>query len=172
MFDRDVAEDVVLKNPELYSVGREGQDLNPKALAGSTLHAFFVALIIFGVACTALQGLFFNGIDDYWSFGCLCFTMLVIGVNFRATYISSSLNSPCIILQLMALGIYGFFLVRVQRRRASSRGEQNVWRTGASVPSSNDVDLHRGISLVANCNGKRHLVLRPRIPAPDSRQVA
>eukprot|EP00927_Polykrikos_kofoidii_P019921 TRINITY_DN1934_c0_g2_i1.p1 TRINITY_DN1934_c0_g2~~TRINITY_DN1934_c0_g2_i1.p1 ORF type:complete len:1724 (-),score=346.37 TRINITY_DN1934_c0_g2_i1:58-5175(-) len=111
IFDRDVGEDFAKENPAAYEVGRLGLDLNPRKMALTLAHALAHSVILATVVTLALPGLARNGVDDYWSFCTLTYTMLVVGVNFQAGYLATTWNVPTVLFQAGAAALYVFALM-------------------------------------------------------------
>eukprot|EP00929_Paragymnodinium_shiwhaense_P051736 TRINITY_DN25993_c0_g1_i1.p1 TRINITY_DN25993_c0_g1~~TRINITY_DN25993_c0_g1_i1.p1 ORF type:complete len:1421 (-),score=361.72 TRINITY_DN25993_c0_g1_i1:200-4462(-) len=111
IFHRDVTEIVTLRNPQLYEAGRMGKDLNRRTMLYAMLHALSHSVIIGAIAVLAVPGLMMNGVDDYWSFNVITYTMLLVGANYRAGFLSRTLNLPVVLLQILSLGMYLMFLV-------------------------------------------------------------
>jgi len=111
LFDQDVNESLALARPLLYEVGRQGWDLNSKAMTQNMFYAFVHSVIIFASTLSAMPGLEFNQVGDYWSVCIITFTMLVLGVNCRAAMLMTTWNVPAALLHFAAISKYLFILV-------------------------------------------------------------
>ncbi|CAE7664475.1 atp8b1 [Symbiodinium pilosum] len=88
--DKDLPEREVLKRPHLYQVGPQSKDLNPGKTALTLLVALLHALVLLLVTVFAFPGLEAIGAGDYYTFGTICYTCLIIDVNYRATFLTHS----------------------------------------------------------------------------------
>ncbi|CAE7888103.1 unnamed protein product [Symbiodinium sp. KB8] len=86
--DKDLPEKEVLKRPHLYQVGPQSGDLNLAKTALTLLVALLHALVLLLVTVFAFPGLEAIGAGDYYTFGTICYTCLIIDVNYRATFLT------------------------------------------------------------------------------------
>lgn len=90
--DKDLPEKEVLKRPHLYQVGPQSGDLNLTKTALTLLVALLHALVLLLVTVFAFPGLEAIGAGDYYTFGTICYTCLIIDVNYRATFLTYDCN--------------------------------------------------------------------------------
>jgi len=110
MFNCDYTRAILESKPDLYKFGREGRDLSPFLMFGSTVSALAHSLVILAVSYAAFPSMEFSGIGDYWSFGAMVFTILVIGVAYRVAFLTATWNAWSWITLAMSLGGYFCFL--------------------------------------------------------------
>jgi len=136
IFDKDVNERLALEHPEWYKECREGQDLSPRVMAYRFGHALLSSAFIAWVFVIAQAGLEMNNIGDYWSVCFVFFTVLVINVNARAAFLTSSWNLCCILLQIASFSLYVGFVVAYNELalQTSSKWMYQVPRMVASQP--------------------------------------
>lgn len=93
VFDRDVdSAKELLRNPDLYGTGRKGLDLNAwklsETLASAAIHASaLIAMSYFSYPHFVAYG---NG--DYYTFGTSIFTWLIITMNYRVAFLTTTWN--------------------------------------------------------------------------------
>lgn len=92
IFDKDVSDEAALHNPTLYENGRRGLEMNAQrmleTLASSILQSSVLALLMY-LAFPSFDSV---GIGDYYSFGTAWFVILVIAMNLRAVYVTTTWN--------------------------------------------------------------------------------
>jgi len=86
--DEDLKEKEVLRRPWLYQVGPQSEDLNPKKTFLTLSVALLHALVLLLVTVFAFPGLEAIGAGDYYTFGTICYTCLIIDVNYRAIFLT------------------------------------------------------------------------------------
>ncbi|CAJ1351333.1 unnamed protein product, partial [Effrenium voratum] len=110
--DEDFKEEVVLKHPDLYQVGPRSEDLNVGKVGMTILVAFLHASVLLIVTVLAFPGLESTGSGDYYTFGTICYTCLIIDVNYRATFLSSRKSRKYTAqVALLAFGMYVLWLM-------------------------------------------------------------
>eukprot|EP00913_Durusdinium_trenchii_P032992 g30887.t1 len=87
--DQDFREQIILKNPKQYQVGPNSEDLNSKKVAMTISVAVLHAFVIVVITLLAFPGLEIVGSGDYYTFGTICYTCLILDVNYRAIFLSS-----------------------------------------------------------------------------------
>ena len=90
--DKDVEEKVARTNPKLYVIGREGQDLNVWKVVRMLGSAVVHSATLHWLTLLAFPHLDMSGQGDYYTFGTICYTCLVIDVNYRVSFMTHSHN--------------------------------------------------------------------------------
>jgi len=111
-FDEDFEEKIILENPDQYQVGPKSEDLNPCRVAMTISVAVLHALVIVVITLLAFPGLECSGSGDYYTFGTICYTCLILDVNYRASFLSNKNSRPATMLTaLIAFAGYTFYLL-------------------------------------------------------------
>ncbi|CAE7573810.1 ALA3 [Symbiodinium natans] len=110
MFERDVEEEQVLANPGLYVNGREGLDLNASKLVEMLLSAAVHSCVIGFVMLLVCRDMYLLQAGDYYTFGTIVFTVLVIAMNYRAAFLTRTWNWVTVAGQLSSFLTYLLFL--------------------------------------------------------------
>jgi len=109
-FDQDVQEKVALTHPELYVCGREGKDLNPKKILQALLSAITHSLIILTMTALAFPSMDIHGAGDYYTFGTAVYTCLLVDMNYRCAFITSTHNKYTVGSICASFVLYVFYL--------------------------------------------------------------
>eukprot|EP00930_Biecheleria_cincta_P077727 TRINITY_DN6502_c0_g1_i2.p1 TRINITY_DN6502_c0_g1~~TRINITY_DN6502_c0_g1_i2.p1 ORF type:complete len:1452 (+),score=232.40 TRINITY_DN6502_c0_g1_i2:80-4435(+) len=109
--DQDVPEKVALDNPQLYNVGRLNQDLNVRTTIYNILQAVVHSFVLYFVTIPAFPGMESQGSGDYYTFGTICYTCLLIDVNYRAGFLTNTHNRYTIGTILLSFAGYIFWLI-------------------------------------------------------------
>lgn len=110
IFDMDVSDDQALKHPELYSVGREGRDLNPARTRGTLYLAFVHAMILFTYTVSAFPAMDLSGSGDYYTFGTTAYTCLLVDMNYRVMFLSVNWNKYTVFSIFVSFTLYAVYL--------------------------------------------------------------
>lgn len=110
MFDRDVADEKALDNPALYENGRLGLDLNVARMVEMLLSALVHSLILFMVMMLAFDNMDTMHSNDYYSFGTSVFTWLVVTMNYRVVFVTSTVNWVFVAAIASSFATYVLFL--------------------------------------------------------------
>mmetsp|Transcript_100683 Transcript_100683/g.280417 ORF Transcript_100683/g.280417 Transcript_100683/m.280417 type:complete len:1445 (-) Transcript_100683:44-4378(-) len=110
-FDQDVDEKTALQNPDLYIFGREGLDLNPSKIGQALVSALAHSLILMGVTLFAFESMDLNGVGDYYTFGTVSFTCLLVDMNYRVAFLNYTHNRYTMGSILVSFGLYTFYLI-------------------------------------------------------------
>ncbi|CAK9102793.1 Phospholipid-transporting ATPase IB (ATPase class I type 8A member 2) (P4-ATPase flippase complex alpha subunit ATP8A2), partial [Durusdinium trenchii] len=110
--DQDFREQIILKNPKQYQVGPNSEDLNSKKVAMTISVAVLHAFVIVVITLLAFPGLEIVGSGDYYTFGTICYTCLILDVNYRAIFLSNNNSrSLTIWVALAAFLLYSVYLL-------------------------------------------------------------
>lgn len=110
MFEQDLEEEQVLANPGLYVNGREGLDLNASKLVEMLLSAAVHSCVIGVVMLLVCHDMYVLQAGDFYTFGTIVFTVLVIAMNYRAAFLTRTWNVVTVAGQLCSFLIYALFL--------------------------------------------------------------
>ncbi|CAE7514855.1 unnamed protein product, partial [Symbiodinium pilosum] len=91
--DRDVTDKQAVEHPSLYETGRLGLDLNITKMVEMLLSAFVHSFVIMTIAVVAVMDLDVAATGSYYSFGFMVFSWVVLTMNYRATFITTTYNS-------------------------------------------------------------------------------
>lgn len=91
-FDQDIEASVAYTHPELYDIGRDGQELNVSRTLQTFLAALFHASIIVCVTWLAYPGMDLWGAGDYYTFGSAVYTCLILDLTYRVAFLTCSHN--------------------------------------------------------------------------------
>jgi len=105
-FDRDVDEQVVLRTPALYEVGRKGLDLNPVRMMQNLLSAVMHSLVILFLCLLAAPSMDALGAGDLYTWGTAMYTLLIIDCIYRVAFLTITWNKYVVILISFATGLY------------------------------------------------------------------
>jgi len=111
VFDRDVSALEALEHPELYETGRKGLDLNSLKLVETLLSAFVHSVAILVVLVLAFTHFSYAGVGDYYSFNTAVFTWLIIAMNYRVAFLTTTWNWIVVAAQVVSFLMYVIFLV-------------------------------------------------------------
>lgn len=92
LFDRDVTDEQAIRFPALYETGRLGLDLNLSKMIEMLLSAFVHSLVIMTVAVVSVGDLDIGATGSYYSFSFMIFSWVVLTMNYRATFITTTYN--------------------------------------------------------------------------------
>lgn len=109
--DQDVSATVALENPQLYNVGRLGEDLNFWKTVYNIVQAVVHSLVLFFVTIPAFPGMESQGSGDYYTFGTICYTCLLVDVNYRAGFLTNTHNKYTIGSIVLSFAGYIFWLI-------------------------------------------------------------
>lgn len=109
-FDQDIEASVAYTHPELYDVGREGQELNVRRTLQTFLAAVFHAAIIVCITWLAYPGMDLWGAGDYYTFGSAVYTCLILELTYRVAFLTCSHNKFTLGAIVFTLSGYVFFL--------------------------------------------------------------
>ncbi|CAE7251714.1 putative phospholipid-transporting ATPase DRS2 [Symbiodinium microadriaticum] len=90
--DRDVTAKQAVEHPSLYETGRLGLDLNITKMVEMLLSAFVHSFVIMTIAVVAVMDLDVAATGSYYSFGFMVFSWVVLTMNYRATFITTTYN--------------------------------------------------------------------------------
>ena len=90
--DRDVTAKQAVEHPSLYATGRLGLDLNITKMVEMLLSAFVHSFVIMTIAVVAVMDLDVAATGSYYSFGFMVFSWVVLTMNYRATFITTTYN--------------------------------------------------------------------------------
>jgi hypothetical protein len=110
-FDKDVDSKVVLEHPELYKAGREGRDLNSKKILQTLLSAITHSTILLSYVGLAFPSMDIHGAGDYYTFGTAVYSCLLVDMNYRAAFITSTHNQYTFGSICASFILYAFYLV-------------------------------------------------------------
>ncbi|CAL1151223.1 unnamed protein product [Cladocopium goreaui] len=110
--DEDFEEDEILRHPDQYQVGPNSEDLNARRVVMTITVAILHALVIVVITLFAFPALECSGSGDYYTFGTICYTCLILDVNYRAYFLSNK-NSRyyTMLTAVVSFGMYSFYLV-------------------------------------------------------------
>jgi len=131
--DQDVSDKVALANPRLYDVGRLNKDLNLSKTVYNTLQAVVHSLVLYFVTMPAFPGMESQGSGDYYTFGTICYTCLLVDVNYRAGFLTNTHNKYTIGTILLSFAGYVFWLIFYP---------QNYWLSNLLGPNMYAVPAH------------------------------
>jgi len=63
------------------------------------------------MACLAYPSLALEGLGDYWTFSCFCYSLLVLGTNSRAAFLTRTWNKYSVLLFVCSLLSYSLWLL-------------------------------------------------------------
>eukprot|EP00931_Biecheleriopsis_adriatica_P073755 TRINITY_DN47983_c0_g1_i1.p1 TRINITY_DN47983_c0_g1~~TRINITY_DN47983_c0_g1_i1.p1 ORF type:complete len:1461 (-),score=244.99 TRINITY_DN47983_c0_g1_i1:257-4639(-) len=109
--DEDVSAEVALKHPQLYQVGRLSQDLNSLKTIFTILIAIVHSMVLFWTTIPAFPGMETSGSGDYYTFGTICYTCLLIDVNYRAFFLANTHNKYTIGSIILSFVLYVVWLI-------------------------------------------------------------
>eukprot|EP00435_Cladocopium_sp_Y103_P020236 s1351_g4.t3 len=109
--DEDFEEEVILRHPDQYQVGPNSEDLNPKRVVMTILVAILHALVIVVITLFAFPALECSGSGDYYTFGTICYTCLILDVNYRASFLNKNSRYYTMLTALVSFGMYCFYLM-------------------------------------------------------------
>ncbi|CAE7651916.1 ATP8B2 [Symbiodinium sp. CCMP2592] len=115
MFEQDLEEEQVLANPGLYVNGREGLDLNASKLVEMLLSAAVHSCVIGVVMLLVCHDMYVLQAGDFYTFGTIVFTVLVIAMNYRAAFLTRTWNVVTVAGQLCSFLIYARLVCRIHR---------------------------------------------------------
>jgi len=110
-FDQDIKADVADTNPQLYVVGREGQELNVMKTLQTFIAAVVHAAIIVTLNWLAYPGMDLWGAGDYYTFGSAVYTCLIVAMTYRVAFLTCSHNKYTLGIIAFTLCGYVFFLL-------------------------------------------------------------
>jgi len=110
LFDCDVFSSQARQQPALYEIGRLGLDLGPVTMGQTMLSAWMHSLILMYISTSAYHCFDMHGEGDYWTFCCFTYSLLVVAVNFRVAYLTTTWNIWSVVFQVAAFAMYAFFL--------------------------------------------------------------
>jgi len=110
VFDRDVEDHHALRYPKLYENGRLGLDLNMVKMTEMLLSSLVHSLIIFGVMWYAFDTMDTMHANDYYGFGTSVFTWLIVAMNYRVVFITTTINWVFAASVLVSFGTLAMFL--------------------------------------------------------------
>lgn len=99
-----------LNNAKLYENGRLGLDLNFVRMAEMLLSALVHSLILFMVMMLAFSKMDTVNANDYYTFGTSVFTWLIVAMNYRVIFVTSTINLVFVAALGASLVTYMFFL--------------------------------------------------------------
>jgi len=111
IFDRDVSAREALQNPSLYETGRLGLDLNLAKMTEMLLSALVHSLILFWVMMLAFSPMQCTTIGDYYSFGTVIYTWLIIAMNYRVIFITTTMNWLFAAAVVSSFLMYALFMI-------------------------------------------------------------
>eukprot|EP00931_Biecheleriopsis_adriatica_P049981 TRINITY_DN28922_c0_g1_i1.p1 TRINITY_DN28922_c0_g1~~TRINITY_DN28922_c0_g1_i1.p1 ORF type:complete len:1537 (-),score=281.76 TRINITY_DN28922_c0_g1_i1:177-4787(-) len=111
VFDRDVTAKQAMKLPGLYETGRLGVDLNLVKMIEMLLSALVHSFVLMTVAVVAVGDVDVAATGNYYSFGFMVFTWLIITMNYRAVFITTTYNWVFVAGILSSLALYVLFLL-------------------------------------------------------------
>ncbi|CAJ1432175.1 unnamed protein product [Effrenium voratum] len=111
IFDRDVTDLQAVEYPALYETGRKGLDLNLMKMIEMLLSAFVHSFVIMTVAVISFGDLDIGATGSYYSFSFMIFTWVVLTMNYRATFITTTIN--WIFLAALAVSFATYLLFAV-----------------------------------------------------------
>eukprot|EP00929_Paragymnodinium_shiwhaense_P083793 TRINITY_DN44759_c0_g1_i2.p1 TRINITY_DN44759_c0_g1~~TRINITY_DN44759_c0_g1_i2.p1 ORF type:complete len:1640 (+),score=354.07 TRINITY_DN44759_c0_g1_i2:149-5068(+) len=110
IFDRDVNAKQALENPRLYETGRRGLDLNVKKMVETLLSAFVHSIIILIVMVFAWDSLNVVEVGDYYTFGTSVYSWLILAMNYRVAFITTTWNVVVVAVWLGSTLMYIVFI--------------------------------------------------------------
>eukprot|EP01137_Pigoraptor_chileana_P033308 Opistho-2@23991 len=114
VFDRDVSAEMLMKVPQLYSIGQTNSRFNTRVFWGWCANAIFHSLLLFWLplaACTQ-DVIFGNGQGSgMWLQGLIVFTCAIITVTLKAGLITTRWTRPVHIAIWGSLFIWLFFIL-------------------------------------------------------------
>jgi len=111
LFDRDVTDEQAVKYPALYETGRLGLDLNVTKMIEMLLSAIVHSLVIMTVAVVSMGDLDIGATGSYYSFSFMVFSWVVLTMNYRATFITTTYNWVFVASLAVSFATYLLFVV-------------------------------------------------------------
>eukprot|EP00438_Fugacium_kawagutii_P035118 Skav218758 [mRNA] locus=scaffold1372:94796:116532:- [translate_table: standard] len=111
IFDRDVTAAQALRYPALYETGRLGLDLNLAKMVEMLLSAFVHSLVIMTVAVVSFGDLDIGATGSYYSFSFMIFAWLILTMNYRITFITTTYNWVFLAALLVSFATFALFVV-------------------------------------------------------------
>ena len=113
LFDCDIHPEQALSSPELYMYDRGGGfELTPLVMVRTMGSALVHSAIIMSALLCVYAELELNQAGDYWSIGCLTYTLLIHAAATRAAFITSTWNVWSVAAFGLSYALYGVFLAR------------------------------------------------------------
>jgi len=111
MFDRDLPQELVLKEPTTYKVGKDAQDLNIRKMSDTILCAVSHSLILFIMTYFAFPSMDIKGAGDYYTFGTAVYSVLICDMNYRVLFINCTHNRWTVGSVILSFLLYVVFLL-------------------------------------------------------------
>ncbi|CAK9018579.1 unnamed protein product [Durusdinium trenchii] len=111
LFDRDVTDAQAVKYPALYETGRLGLDLNLTKMIEMLLSAFVHSMVIMTVAVVSVGDLDIGATGSYYSFSFMIFSWVVVTMNYRAIFITTTYNWVFVASLVASFATYLLFAI-------------------------------------------------------------
>eukprot|EP00928_Gymnodinium_smaydae_P062190 TRINITY_DN4610_c0_g1_i1.p1 TRINITY_DN4610_c0_g1~~TRINITY_DN4610_c0_g1_i1.p1 ORF type:complete len:1745 (+),score=408.37 TRINITY_DN4610_c0_g1_i1:493-5235(+) len=134
IFDRDVDAEQAIDIPELYVTGRLGTDLNQMKMVETMLSALVHSLIILLVMLFAFHGLDVAQVGDYYTFGTSVYSWLIISMNYRVAFITTTWNWMSVCAWFSTFIFYIVFIVAYSMQSTVDPFMYGVWQNMTSAP--------------------------------------
>jgi len=136
-FDKDVSDEMALRKPELYEVGRRGKDLGLKKVTYTLAAAVLHSATLFCVTLFSFPSLDLSNSGDYYTFGTAVYTCLIIDVTYRAFFVTDSHNKYTRSSLFVALFGYAIYLVvYTESKFITNVLEPNMFHVGRRMAKS------------------------------------
>jgi len=107
VFDRDLDRRQSLADPEGYSVGRLGQELNMWKMLFHICQGIVLSLIITTVSLLTYDAFAVSKLGDYYTWGTICYVCLIISMLYRLGFMMSTWNVIVVLaLVLTFIGLW------------------------------------------------------------------
>eukprot|EP00930_Biecheleria_cincta_P043977 TRINITY_DN3016_c0_g1_i3.p1 TRINITY_DN3016_c0_g1~~TRINITY_DN3016_c0_g1_i3.p1 ORF type:complete len:1427 (-),score=285.07 TRINITY_DN3016_c0_g1_i3:135-4358(-) len=106
-FDRDLDRKQSLADPEGYSVGRLGQELNIGKMVFHICQAIVLSLIITMISLLSYDAFAVSKLADYYSWGTICYVCLIVAMLYRLAFMMTTWNAFVVLaLVLTFIGLW------------------------------------------------------------------
>jgi len=128
-FDKDVEAKDALKHPKLYEVGRLGLDLNVNKVGFMLCSALVHSAALHWITLLAFPSLDLRGSGDYYTFGTMCYSCLVLDVNYRVAFMTNTHNIWTIGSLFLSFVLYVIYLyVYTEYKMVTDFLEPNMYK--------------------------------------------